>query len=268
MKTLPQPGTYTARRNAAIVVEEAESGALMAWIAYILCSGDFAYQDKHSVCLGAKDGTVQTRSIETLKKIWPDFDPANPFSLEQLPLLQESEEGYGAPEFELANCYHDNSYIPAGKTEPIIQFRAQYLNPLGGTQNMPAPLDDGEKKKVLGKWGAKFKAAAGSGAAKPAQKPAAKAASAPAQQQELPAAKPAAAKPAVGGPPSRKAATTARISTAEKVWTDFYNKRGGTDETSDALGDEFYAAQDQVAPGSNGELTPEQWGQVADKLGV
>jgi hypothetical protein len=271
MRNLPPPGDYTARRTAPMVVQEAESGALLLWIAYVLCSGEIAHTGKHMICLGTKEGELQLKAIESLKKAWPDWDSSDLYALQDIP-FKEGEEAE-APEFELADCYHDNSYTPRDATEPVVQFKARWFNALGGTQNMPAPADESEKKKIQAKWGTKFKAAAGGKAAvKPAAKPAA---SKPAAQAELaPAAAAPKAAPKVAGPPSRKPAmpapkAAARVSSQQEVWEAYYTAQGGTEETAEALGDQLYAAAEEIAPGIEvGEITPEQWGAVAVKLGV
>ena len=259
--TLPNPGTYVARRNNGMVLEAKESGSLLLWIPFMLLNSEVNYSGKHCLTIGQKDGTLSERNINTLKKIFPDWDGQDLFALEELPLTEE-----GVAEFELADCYHDNSYTPEGETEPVIQFKAQWLNPLGGTQKMPAPMDDAARKKVLTAWGGKLRAASG----KPAQK-----ASAPAPKASAPApaAKSAApARPAAGGPPSRKGSPGAggqsRTATQEEAWDALVAANGGEKADTDALSAQYWAAADKVAPGTNGELTPAQWGKVMTELGL
>lgn len=263
-RQLPNPGTYQARRSGPIVVREEESGALMAYIPYALCNADVAYSGTHSLCLGAKDGTVMKKSVETLMKIFPaeregfSWDGLNPFDLEEIPLPEGTD-----PEFELADCYHDDTYIPEGKDEPVIQFKAEWLNPLGGGFPSKEPMSPEERKASLARWGGKFKAVNGKAAPAGAKKePAAPSRPSPSR----PAAAPS--RPAVGGPPSRRGAApaAARTATAEGVWMDF--KKANKGESDEDLTVKFYAAQDEVAPNANGELTPTQWGKVADNLGV
>lgn len=252
MNPLPNPGTYTARRNAPIVIEAKESGALLAWIPYILCSGEVRHTGKHCECIGQKDGTLKIKSVQSLRTIF-NWDGLNPFDLEQIPIPDGD-----APEFELADCFHDDSYQPEGAEAPIVQFKASWLNPIGGTQNMPAALSPEDRKAALTKWSSKFKAASG-GKAPTAAKPQPAAAAAV-------ATKPAAAH---AGPPSRRSNATsaaARTMTQEEVW-DAYDK-AHPKKSQDDKGTEFYAAQDKLFPGANGELTIQQWGQVATELGL
>ena len=121
---------------------------------------------------------------------------------------------------------------------------------------MKEPLGEADRKKVLTKWGGKFKAVSGK-PAPVAAKPAAAPAAAP--------AKPAPAKGAPT-PPSRKPAAKARTSSQEESWAAF--KKANADADDNELAEKYYAAQDEVAPNANGELTPEQWGEVMTKLEI
>ncbi len=264
-RTLPPEGTYTARRNGAIVIEESAEGAILAQIPYALCHPDYNHVGKHMLTLVKKNGEEMGRNFDTLAKIWPEFDKANPFSVEALPFPEDPN----APEFELAECFHDDSYTPAGAQAPIIQFKAQWLNALGGTQNMPTPMADADRKRIMAKFGAKFKAHAASTGGKPAAKPAAQSAA-----PKAAAAAPAPAgttKPKSAGPPGRRSGSpgvggTPRTSSDAEVWKALIDGNAGVSE--DELGTRFYAAQDELFPGANGNLDPAQWGQVAEKLGL
>lgn len=252
-RNLPQPGDYQARRYDAIVVREEESGSLMAYIPCLLIGSEPAdFKFTHALCLGSKDGVVQQRNIETLKTIFPDWDGLDPFGLEEIP-LPEGEE----PEFDLGDCFHDDSYTPEGSGAPVIQFKAQWLNPLGGGRPKKEPMTEAEKKQARTKWAGKFKAISG--------KPAPKNSPAP-HNTAKPAVKSSA--PARNAPPARggKAASEARTSTQEEVWEGLKSKF--PKEKDDKLAEKFYAAQDEVSPDANGELTAEQWGEVATNLGI
>ena len=265
--TLPNPGTYTARRNPTpaapngITIEAKESGSLLCWIAYALCNSEVNYTGKHNVTLGQKDGTVNQRNVANLKKIFPDWDGLDPFALEQVALPEDQN----AAEFELADCHHDDSYTPPDAEGPIIQFKAQWLNPLGGATNMPAQMDDAARKRAMTEWGGKFRAASG-GARKPTTAPAAKPASAPAPAAKTPQ------KPAASGPPSRKGSPAVggqpRSMTQDEVWQALVAANGGEEADQDALSATYWEKADEVVPGNNGELTPAQWGKVATALGV
>lgn len=266
MKQLPNPGTYTARRNGKMVLAESEHGALLLYIPYILCSTEFNHIDRHMLVLGKKDGTLSDKAVKNLRRIWPEWDGQDPFALEEIEVPEGSE-----PEFELADCFHDDSYIPQGSTDPMIQFKAEWLNPLGGSQNLPAPIAAEDRKAILTKWGSKFKAlSGGKAAASAAAKPAAKAApAAPAKAAPAPA-KAAPTKAASSGPPSRRGSPAVggheRTATAEEAWEALV--AANPDGDSDELGQKFFEAQDGVREGAEGNLTPAEWGKVMDALGL
>jgi hypothetical protein len=263
-KQLPEPGTYQARRSNAITVREEESGALMVYIPYQLV-GDVQFSGTHAHCIGKKDGTLLNRAYATLRQIFPAWDGQNPFGLEELPLLEED-----VAEFELGNCFHETYERQNDQNETVsgVSFKAQWLNPLGGGAPSKEPMDEAGRKKVITKWASKFKALSGTGP-KPAQAPAA------ASKQPATPSKPAApaktappAKAAAGGPPRspKTAGGQARTATLEEVWEALV--KANPEESEDDLGTKFYAAQDEVAPDAGGELTPVQWGKVAEALGV
>lgn len=249
------PGTYPAKTNAKMVVYEADSGSLCVAVPLIAldAEGNQIWAGKTTICLGKSDGTLMTKSIDNLKRCF-GWDGKDPFALEEIEP--------GSNELEIVGEHEE--YTPKATDEnpdpqPINVFKVKWLNPPGGGgAAMKEPLDEASRKKVLTKWGSKFKATAGTPAAKPAA-PAAKPSAAPAK----PAAKAPPTPPSRGKAPAPKAA---RNSTQEEVWT--LLKQANADESDDALAEKYYAAQDEVAPVANGELTAEQWGDVADKLGI
>ena len=252
-RILPNPGTYNARRNGPVVVREEESGSLMVYIPYVLLGCAVAFSGMYSHCIGTKDGTPMKKNIDTLKKIFPDWEGENPFELEDIAIPEGD-----AAEFELADCYHDDTYTPPGAEAPVVQFKAQWLNPLGGGLPSKEPMADADRKKVLTRWQSKFKALKSTSGASAAAKPAA----------AKPAASAAApARPAPSAPPARKTVGgQERTASQQEVWDAL--TKANPDETPDDLTAKYWAAQDEVAPGSNGELTLVQWGEVAEKLGV
>lgn len=244
-----------------MVLSESDGGALILIIPYALCAGEISFTGKHQHVLGKKDGTPMKNNIDALKEAFPEWD-GRIETVEDIP-LRDGEE----PEFELADCFHDDSYIPPGKTEPIVQFKAQWFNPIGGSTNMPAPMDDAQKKKVFTKWGGKFKALSGSA-------PAAKSTPAAAQQPAAVSSPAPAKKAAAAGPSSRRAGSPAvggqpRTSSQSEVWNAFAAANDtSTQELIDALSARYYDAQEEVRANADGNLTPAEWGQVAIKLGV
>jgi hypothetical protein len=232
-----------------MVVYSTDNGALCVAIPVSLVTEEVSWTGKHTVTLGKQDGTLQTKRIDELKRIfgWDGID---------FKALEEIDPENEMP-FEVVGEHSE--YQPEGEPEPITTFKIVFMNPPGGSTKMPEALDDTGKKQLFAKWGSKLKAHSGGKAAAPA--PAAKAA---------PAKPTPPAKPASGGPPSRKSTSvTARTSSQDEVWAALVEANGGEDKAdAEALGPMFYGAQDELFPGKDGNLTPAQWGAVADKLGV
>jgi hypothetical protein len=65
--------------------------------------------------------------------------------------------------------------------------------------------------------------------------------------------------------PARPAAKTPRVSSGEEIWTKLCEKYNGLPE--DQIGEIYYAPQDELFNGRN-DLSPTEWGQIADKLGI
>ena len=250
---LPPAGTYRAQQNGTVTIRLEESGALIAYIPSLLLNcnepANFTYEHTHVLC--KKDGTPMQKNIDAMKAVfnWPGLVDEASF---EIPM---PEEGAEVPQFYLADCYHDDSYTPEGAESPLIQFKAKWFNVVGGGRK--AAMTPDERKAALAKFKAKFKAL-GATSAKPAATAAAKPAAATAPAK----------KAAVSGPPGRKTvAGQARTSTQEEVWT----KLMENGETEEANGVTFYAGCDAVVEGSSddpSQLTPVQWGAIADHLGV
>ena len=254
---LPSPGSYRAQQNGTVIIRQEESGSLMAYIPYALIG--VAFMGIYNMTLGAKDGTPQQKNINTLKAVFPNWD------FDNLADIEMPAEGEDIPQFDLADCYHDDSYTPEGAEAPIVKFVARWLNQVGGGRKQPMTQD--ERKSALTRWKSKFKAIS-STPAKAAPKK-----SAPAEEAELPAAKvPPAKKAASSGPPSRKnTGAQARTSTQEEVWNGLVKARG-EDASEDDLAKEYYDACDKVESGSSSDPslldTPVKWGKVAEALEI
>jgi len=254
-KTIPKPGTYKARRNGDIVIYETDSGALCAAVPYTLLNADVAYSGKHILTIGKSDGTIQTKTLKTLRDVFPAWETENPFDLQNLPQAED-----GAAEFELADCYHDDSYTPpdwdADKNGPYVQFKPQWFNKLGGSSNMPDKANEAEQESLLKKWGSKFNVAAPKAAAK----------SAPI---ETPAAEPAAKKTPARKTPAKVASKV--WTTSEEVYTALLKKHGAdTDAKKEetVAQDIWYPACDAVCGENNQPTTAEHFTAIAEKLGL
>lgn len=268
-------GTYPAKvyrpesseTNSGLVIKETKEGALTVQIPVIIEFEDGSdWKGKGTVTLVKRDGTPMTRAIESLVAIFGWQDVNNFFELEDL-------DASGA-EFEVVIIHDD--WIPDGETQPIKVAKVQWINEIGASAKMPQPVAD--RKKLLTKYGSKFKAVAtarpaakpAAAKAKPAPEPEAAVEAKPEEVKPTPAKKggaPARPAPKSAGPPSRKSTSaTARTCTQEEVWDLLCE--ANPDDDDKALGAKYYAAQDKLFPGANGDLTLQQWGEVANELGV
>lgn len=247
MAELVLGAAYPARRSGQIAVSmNPETKSLMVYIPFALCGIEFS--GTQSICIGTKDGTLQEVALQNLHDIF-NWQTENPFDLQRLP----QSEGQEA-EFTLAECFID-SYTPKGKTDAIQSYKFRWLNKVGGTTKVST---EDEEAAALEVWGKKFSSAPSTpksekkSTSKPEGKPAAKA---PARKL-----------------PTNTAAKEVRKETAESVMTLLAKKHEADESDGDAmqkLGDEFFfPAQDKLFGVGVSAETPEQWGQVANELGL
>lgn len=259
MRTIPNAGTYPARTNGGIVIYEAPTGALCAAIPIRLHEVDPAWSGKHTMTIAKADGTLQARTIDTLKQLF-GWDGLDPFALSDL----------DTSEAELEIVGEHSTYTPEGETEERLTFKIQWLNVPGeGGAKMPEPA---ERKSVLAKYAGKFRALAGAGAGKQATpaattKPAATTTTKTAAPVET--KKPAAAPPKkVSTPPgkAKSAGGQARTSTMDECWAKLQEQRADlTDEA--ALGEVWYNMMAASFPGKeNADLSIQDWGTFMTEI--
>lgn len=250
---------YPARRNGQIAVSmNPETKSLMVYIPFALCGIEFA--GTQSICIGTKDGTLQEVALQNLHDIF-NWQTENPFDLQRM-AQPESQDA----EFTLAECFLD-SYTPKGKTDAIQSYKFRWLNKLGSGAKVST---DDEESAAMEVWGEKFSSALST--PKPEKK-------AEAKKEEKPAVKTSARKL-----PARTVATAvtkeARKETCDSV-TDLLAKREGKnvddqDEMNELGNNILFPACDKLFGTWDGKTltksgfaeTPEQWGQVADELGL
>jgi hypothetical protein len=143
-------GTYAARPGAASVYES-EKGALVLAIMIKVADG-VEMKSYHTLVLA--DGTINTRTVDNLKA-WSGWDGADPFWF-----MDHDLSGMDV-EVVIAN---EAGFTDKSKMYPKIKW----VNPPGGSGGgMP---DAADRRAVLSKYGAKFRAVAGGtpvGAGKP-----------------------------------------------------------------------------------------------------
>lgn len=267
-KQMPLEGTHPAKLPEPIVVYVTDAGALCAAVPVELLS-EVPWVDKSTVTIVSKDGVPMKNNIKNLRKAFA-WESADPFDLESAAV---------GTEFDAVGGLED--YDPENTGSPVKIWKVKWINPKGASAKMPDKVALADRKAILTKFGGKLKAMLAATGGKVETKPAVKAA--PAAQAEIPltpkpatAAAPAKVPPraAAGGPPSRKpaaapAVVAPAVSSQEEVWTRFEAASANSGKSPDELGTLFWSITDKIKPGSDGsDLTPEEWGKVAEELGV
>ena len=232
---------YQCCRTGLITFEESLQGALMVKIPFESLDAD-PIAGTYSTCIGQKDGTMQELTIKNLMET---------FKVENLvDLLTLEVPDQPTHEFDLSDWQ-------AGKYPGF-----KWLNP---------PREAQDPSKVEEKWGAKL-------ALFSANKPAPSTPKSAAKPTAKPAAEKPVEKPAEKALPKRALPTKsakpaeARKETMESVLTALAKKNGVNEDDADAMqklgNDYFFPAQDKLFGKDVSAETPEQWGQVAEELGL
>lgn len=254
-----------------MVLYETKNGALCLAVPVVLKDSPVAWSGKTTQTLAKSDGTLMTKTIDNLKTIF-SWDGLDPFALQDI----------DTTEIEFSITGEHEEYQPpvdanGEQPEPVTVFKVQWLNPLIGIGvKMPTPIED--KKSIMARFGAKFKAHSGV-----AHRPAAASVAAPAVptqqtfENALPAkpdpAAPATPKPVKPVKPAKPAAPVVdkpkvRISSSEEVYgllVKQYEGKKTEDEVAQSI---FWPTVFSLFGEGTVELTPSQWGQVANDLGV
>lgn len=226
-------GVYAAHPGAA-TVEEAKSGALMLYIMMDIVDGPSL---RSSHCIVNKDGAVMTRTIDSLKKWAVGWDGADPYwfmendiSALDVEVVIEQEAGYNDP----------------SKMFPVVKW----VNAPGGGGGGALP-EATDKKLVMAKYGAKFRAIAGGTTVTPTRaRPAAPVA------QTAPPTRPAPSAP----PPARKVAAAHTQATA---WAKLNELGAGM--PAPELESRWFSFIDATKM-DQADMTPEGWAQVEESI--
>ena len=151
---VPQEGKYICKLNGQLVIYEASTGSLCGAVPCVVAAPP-AYEGftfKHTLVLVKADGTIQTKTTDTLKAVF-GWDGVDPFWL-----MDNSEDGkpMRSVEFEIVGG-------PETGDKGGVYFKSQWLNPLGGGMKTPPAAD---RRSVLAKYGNKFAALANAGGQK------------------------------------------------------------------------------------------------------
>lgn len=241
MSELKEGASSPAKRNGVISVKD--TGALMVYVPYKLV-GEYEHEGVQSICIGKKDGTLQEAALATLRKVF-GWNTANPYDLQRIPMT-DSEEA----EFQLAEWHNEQWENKEGKMVDSWKFR--WFNELG---KGVIPATDEEERASLEKWGSKFEMALGSKPVATEKKTETEKAKAPVRKASAPAKK-----------------SEPRKSSPEEVMellVKKYHPDGASEDEQQALGDKYYfPAQDELFGVNVAAETPEDWGKVADHLGL
>ena len=225
---IPQEGKYVCKLNGQLVIYEASTGSLCGAVPCVMVETGFAF--KHTMVLVKADGTIQTRTTDTLRAVF-GWDGVDPFWL-----MDNSEDGkpMRSVEFEIVGG-------PETGDKGGQYFKSQWLNPLGGGLKTPAAAD---RRSVLAKYGSKFQALAGVSAT-PAKVPAAPAAKSPTVPKAVPSAPP----------------PGALTATMEEAWAALNEAQSGKSPVE--VEKLWFDTIARLFPNkSNTDLKPHEWGKL------
>lgn len=255
-------GKYPARHTAPMAIKIEDSNAVMLYIQYSIVHDEVRHAGLHTICLAAKDGTPQKNNIENVTKAFNLGDDI--MDIQEIPVNTTGEA-----EFILADCYEHHYKTQSGKDASEIRF--QWLNALGSSR-LPAPLDSKGSKAFANKFGSRFKAIMSQVAH---AEPSAGNGNGGEESFECAEEKKQSGAPprkTSGAPPRKSTSATPRTSSQDECWDAYEAKnpcpkgKKPADHT-EALGDQFWTKVKEILKHEN-EPSIQEWGQIADKLGL
>jgi hypothetical protein len=257
-------GTHRGTLAGQVIIYEGEKGAVMAVMPFIIPHDEGNWTGPARIVLVKNDGTVQTRQVDVLKKLF-NWDG----QIESLPKAYfrwDGEEAFPIPEdvaieADLA-CVYEEYTPPEG--EPRQVFKISWVNVPGESGfRMPEPAD---RKSVLAKFGSKFRAlsegskpVAAALKNQPAQPPARKSGSASTSKSS--------GHPADGKKdPAENTSVHARTGTQEEAWA-FLGKCRPDVLEEDKLGEIWYAMIEELYPGKeSSDLSIQEFGVLMNTI--
>ena len=222
---IPQEGKYVCKLNGQLVIYEASTGSLCGAVPCVMVDSGFTF--KHTLVLVKADGTIQTKTTDTLKAVF-GWDGVDPFGL-----MDNSVDGGAMRDVEFEIVGGPETGDKGGQ-----YFKSQWLNPLGGSMKTPAAAD---RRSVLAKYGSKFQALAGV-TATPGKSAAPTAPKAPPVPKSAPVAPPQGA-------------------TMEEAWATLNEANPG--KPAEALEKIWFDTIAKLFPNkSNTDLKPHEWGKL------
>ena len=237
---VPQEGKYECKLNDQMVIYEASTGSLCGAMPCVMVESGFTF--KHTMTLVKADGTIQTKTTDTLKAVF-DWDGLDPFGL-----MDNSVDGgpMRSVEFEIVGG-------PETGDRGGVYFKSKWLNPLGGGMRTPVAAD---RRSVLAKYGSKFQALANTGG----QKAEVRGQNAPARVPPVPSG---AQGPKLGLPLARPTTPPPGMVTAtmEEAWAALNEANAG--KPAEAIEKTWFDTIARVFPNkSNTDLKPHEWGKL------
>lgn len=230
-------GTYAARPTGQVHVGDHNNGCL-------ICNMVFAFADggatiAHTFWMTKKDGSINTRTIDTLKELF-GWDGADPFWLE--------EHGAELAEVDVELVVENETFIGKGDGQEHTSLKIKWVNsPGGGGGNK---IENSDRKALMAKYGAKLRAV--SGGTTPAKKSA-------------PAKTPAASAPAPKAPPAAKKSVATTPSDVIVCWKAISDAM--KDKPKEDLETQWFAIlKDVCGEKDQSEYTPQEWGKVLNAI--
>ena len=231
---IPQEGKYVCKLNGQLVIYEASTGSLCAAVPCVMGESGFTF--KHTMVLVKSDGTIQTKTTDTLKAVF-GWDGVDPFWL-----MDNSEDGGAMRSLEFEIVGGPETGDKGGQ-----YFKSQWLNPLGGGMKTPAAAD---RRSVLAKYGNKFaalssSATTGVGGGQKTAPP-------------VPSGAPRAARPT---PPTMPPVAAPATATMEETWAALNEAQAG--KPAAAVEKLWFDTIARLFPNkSNTDLKPHEWGKL------
>jgi len=237
---IPEEGKYVCKLNGQLVIYEASTASLCGAVPCVILDSGFVF--KHTLVLVKADGTILTKTTDTLKGVF-GWDGVDPFWL-----MDKSEDGgpMRSVEFEIVGG-------PETGDKGGVYFKSQWLNPLGGGMRTPPAADH---RSVLARYGGKFAALAGVAGQSREQK--AESRNSEGSQPPTVPTNPTnqtVSKPVLPPPPG------ALTATMEEAWAALNEAQAG--KPADAIEKTWFETIARLFPNkSNTELKPHEWGKL------
>jgi hypothetical protein len=229
---IPNEGKYVCKLNGQLVIYEASTGSLCGAVPCVMVEDGFTF--KHTMVLVKADGTIQTRTTDTLKAVF-GWDGTDPFWL-----MDSSVDGGALRSIEFEIVGGPETGDKGGQ-----YFKSNWLNPLGGGMKTPVAAD---RRSVLAKYGTKFAALATVAGSKEQG-----AGSQKAEGTRVP--------PVPMGAPTLPLPPMVPPATMEEAWTALNEAQTG--KTAEAIEKIWFDTIARLFPNkTNTDLKPHEWGKL------